>query len=551
MLSSYLSAQNLENLGGAPFQMSGNISVGTSFYKAVDRENRRSPFAYFISANPTFSVYGFDIPVSITYRDQQGSISNPFNRFSINPTYKWASLHLGNVNLTMNPYTLSGVNFKGAGLKLNPGKLRFAVAAGQLENPLAQIDTLIQGAELLETYKRNALAAKIGFGSTSNFLEISGLKVKDDINQVDLALLNNRLIKPEENIVLGVSFQLSPLRWISLKANIAGSGHTANQQSLSILETQELQQAQEDYGELITLNFSSKLQFAGDFGINFKFKNFGVGAEYKRVDPLYKSLGTYYFLEDYENMLVKFNFNLFRNKIRFTGKGGLQRNNLNNLRAITNTRQIASANLVMSLSQNLSLTGRYSNFQNERGPGLVEVNDSLRYTRATSIYGISPRITFGDKSNRSSIMASINYQNLEDLLDDENTGRSIDNYTGNITYSLSLKERNAQLSISMLGNQNIIQERETQRIGGNLRFTKKMMDKKLRLTSTVSYTKNFLNQLDDGESITGRFGLAYRIKKQYTASCNLNYLNRKGGTRSFQEFRGSVKFTYIFSKKKS
>jgi len=547
----YIQGQNLENIGGKLFQVSGNISVGNSFYKAIDRDNRRSPFAYFINANPTFSIYGLDVPVSITYRDQQGSISNPFNRYSINPTYKWASLHLGNISLQMNPYTLSGVNFKGAGLEVNPGKLRFAVAAGELENPLAQLDTIIEGAELLETYKRDAVAVKLGYGSANNFLEFSGFRAKDDIEQVNVELLNTRLVKPEENIVLGTSFKISPLRWFSIHANIAASAHTANQGSLDILTTPDLEKAQEDYGDKFTLNVSSKLQLAGDAGFDFKFSNFGFGGEYKRVDPFYKSLGTYYFLEDYENLLMKANISIFKNRVRFAGRGGIQRNNLNGLRTTTNTRQIASGNLTLSPSRNFSLTARYSNFVNESSQGVVEINDSLRYTRTTAIYGVSPRYTFGSKSMQSTLIASANYQNLEDLLDNRNTGRSIDNYTGNLTYNLNLRERQAQIALSLLGNQNLLLNKETQRIGCSLRFTKKLMDKKLSVTSTGGYTKNYLNQLNDGTSVTLRFGLRYRIKRKYTAAININYLNRNGGSRVFQEYRSSMRFTYIFPRKGS
>ncbi|MEL6986740.1 MAG: hypothetical protein AAGK97_02830, partial [Bacteroidota bacterium] len=101
--------QNLENLGkGEALKMSGNIAVGLSGYTAIEGENRRSPFAYFISANPVFSIYGIDIPVSFIYRNQQGSLSNPFNRINIRPTYKWVTLHLGSTNLPLSNYILSG-----------------------------------------------------------------------------------------------------------------------------------------------------------------------------------------------------------------------------------------------------------------------------------------------------------------------------------------------------------------------------------------------------------------------------------------------------------
>ena len=543
-----LQAQDIESLGGSPFTVSGNISVGSSFYKAINRDNRRSPFAYFISANPTFSIYGFDIPVSIAYRDQQGSISSSFNRYSISPRYKWAQLHLGNTSLTMNPYTLSGQLIKGAGLELTPGHVRIAVVAGKLENPLAQLDTIVEGAEILETYKRNALAAKLGYGSQNNFIEFSAFKAKDDINSVDRALINPRLVKPEENIVFGTSLGISPVKWVQLKVNVAASAHTANQETISAFETEDFTQLKEDFGEVITLNFSSKLQFAGDASINFRFKKFGFGAEYKRVDPLYRSLGTFYFLEDYENYLGKINFNLLEGKLRFQGRGGVQRNNLNNLRSVTNTRQIINANLTVAPSRSFSVTGRYANFQTDRSPGLISVNDSLRFARATASYGLSPRLTFGSKDRRSSISASVNYQNLEDLLNQENTGRNIDNFNANLTYGISFKPSQFSISLSLLGNENLIQDRETRRIGGNLRMSKKLLDRQLTLTSSAGYMQNFLNQIADGNSITARLGIRYRVKKSYTASFNINYLNR-GGQTAFQEFRGTLKFTYILPRK--
>ena len=543
-------AQDLEQIGGSPFELSGNISVGSSLYHAEGRDNRRSPFAYFISANPTFTFYGIDIPVSLVYRDQQGSISNPFNRYTISPRYKWAQLHLGNTSLTMNPYTLSGQLIKGAGLELTPGRLRFAAVAGELENPLAQLDTIVEGAQLLQTYKRNAMAVKLGYGGSNNFIEFSGLKAKDDINSIDRTLVDPRLVKPEENLVVGTSLGLSPVRWLTLKVNAAASAHTANQETIELVETEDLTQIQEDYGDLLTLNFSSKLQFAGDASLTFKFKNFGFGAEYKRVDPLYKSLGTFYFLEDYENMLGKVNFNLAKGKIRFQGRAGVQRNNLNNLRSVTNTRQILNANLTIAPSRSFAVTGRYSNFQTDRAPGLVSVNDSLRFTRATANYGLTPRVSFGSRDRRSTVTASVNYQNLEDLLNAENTGRNIDNYNANLTYALNLRPSRTSISVSALANENLIEGRETRRLGGNIRLSQKLAQKKLTLTTSVGYLQNYLNRAADGSSITGRLGLRYRVKKKYTASVNVNYLNRSGLT-AFQEFRGTVKFTYLLPKKTS
>jgi hypothetical protein len=103
-----LKSQNLDNFKERdPFNFSGSISVGSSFYEANGRENRRNPFSYYVSASPTISVYGFDMPFNFTYRNQKGSVSNPFQRFTFNPTYKWITLGVGNTSLDLSQYTLS------------------------------------------------------------------------------------------------------------------------------------------------------------------------------------------------------------------------------------------------------------------------------------------------------------------------------------------------------------------------------------------------------------------------------------------------------------
>lgn len=541
--------QNLESINSTPLSVSGNISLGSSFYKAIDRDNRRSPFAYFISANPNFKIYGIDIPVSFTYRDSQGSISNPFNRYTISPTYKWASLHIGNTGLNLHPYVLSGQIVNGVGISLKPGKFHFTALRGTLENPLAQIDTLIEGAQQLPQYKRTAEAFKLGFGTARNNFYLTGFRAKDDINSVIGASIENPvLINPEENIVLGTSFRISPFKWFSIYSNVGASVHTANQNSIDLIQDEEFKRIQEQAEDLITLNFSSKFQLAGDVGADLKFKYFGIGGEYKRVDPLYKSLGTYYFLEDYENILVKLNFRLLGSKIIFRGRGGLQRNNLNNLRSVTNTRQILNANLTIRPSRAVSVTGRYSNFQTDRTPGLQEVNDTLRLARTTDSYGITPQINFGSRDRRSSITASVNFQKLENLLNDENTGRNIENYNANLSYSLNMVPSKLRITIGALGNKNLIAERETRRLGGNLGINKVLFDKKLSISTNVAYLINYIDQVEDGQTITARLGLRYKIKKKISSAFNLNYLNR-GGEGAFQEYRGTARITYILPTK--
>lgn len=538
-------AQDLEKIKDAnPFELSGNISAGTSFNQTSGRAQRRSPFAYYISANPTFSFYGISVPVSFTYRDQQGSISQPFNRYLINPTYKWASLHVGNTRIAMNPYVMSGQVIKGVGLELTPKKFRFSGVYGNLENPLAQIDSLVGGTILLEPYRRVAYAAKVGYGSARNFVELTAFKAKDDISEMSMAEVSGRPIKPEDNAVAGLSFGLSPAKWLTFRVSTAASAHTANQLTSNIVESEELDKAKKQYDGIITLNLSSKLQNAGDANLDFRFKHFGFGGEYKRVQPFYKSLGTYYFQEDYENILAKLNFKLFKNKVRVNARGGLQRNNLDKLRSSTNIRQVLNSSLTIAPSSKFLLSLRYSNMQSDRNPNVTAINDSLRITRAVGSYGGVTRVSFGTKERRSAISLSGSYQNLQDVLSAFENNNTIENYNGALTYNLGIKERNMSLSSTLLGNQNIIDTLTRTRVGGNLQCHIKVADKKVALTSNAGYMMNMLNGAGDGSTLTFRVGASYSKKKSITTSVNLNYVNRIGGTTPFSEIRGTFRVSY-------
>lgn len=538
-------SQDLEQLGGPLLTLKGNISAGTSFYQAFNRESRRSPISYFISANPTFSIYGIDIPISLSYRDQQGSISSPFNRLSFNPRYKWVQLNLGKFTKTLGTYSLSGQIIKGAAIDLTPGKFRLSFVRGSMENALIQLDTLLDIPERLPVYQRNSIGGKIGFGSSKNFIDLIVFKAKDDFNSIDPSINNLAENLPEENLVLGTSFGLSPAKWISFKSEVNASAHTANQESEDYVVSEEIVNFRENYGDVLTLNHSTKLQFAIGSKLQFKFKKFGFGVEYRRVDPLYKSLGALYFQEDYENILLKTNFSLLAGKLRINGRGGIQRNNLNNLRKVSNNRQILNANLAIIPNQNLSIVARYSNFQTERAPGLVAVNDSLRYAKSTGGYGITPRYMFGSKDKRSTVILGFNRLNLIDLLDEEPTGNDIQNTVLNLSYGIDLKPSKTGINLSLIANQNQVKGIERNRLGVNLKYSKQVFSDNLKLNVGVGGFQNFLDGETEGFSITGRVGARYKLEKSTSISAMLNFVNRSGLT-GYQEIRGNLNVSYRF-----
>ena len=546
-----VAAQRLEQFDrSTPIALSGSLSIGTSVYQAQGIDNRRSPFAYYITAAPVITLYGFDIPLSFTYRDQQGSLSSPFNRFSINPSYKWISLQLGNTSVQWHPYALSGQIIKGAALELTPGVFRLAATYGTLENPLTQIDTLVEGAELLPSYRRKAMAVKLGVGKGNNFIDLTAFRAKDDLTSASHLSIRTDLVKPEENLVLGLSMGISPVKILTIRGNVAASALTSNQEALGILD-ENADPALIRLNELFTLNISSKLQFAGDVSADLNFKNFGFGGQYKRVDPAYKSLGTYYFQEDYENYTLKLRLNLWKNRLIFNGQGGIQRNNLNGLRKYTNTRKIANLNVSVRPFTFFTVNGRFANFQDDQTPGLLNIDDTIRLARATTSYGLVPRFQFGSGQYVSTLALSANYQELNDLNALGEVRQQILNYNAAINYNLMIKPADLQVAWSILGTQNEFADRQSTRIGGSFSLKKRFFDRQLSVRPSAGYFENFLNSNPDGNTLTTRLSLEYRKKQAFTIGLDGNVVFRNAPDRKYQEYRGTAKFSYYLPSKKS
>ncbi len=549
--SSLVQSQDLEKFDkSTPIALSGSLTAGASTFNSINRESNRSPFGCFLSANVNIAMFGFDVPISLMYRDNQTSLSNPFNRFTVAPTYKWISLRFGNASMNFHPYVLSGQIIKGVGAELTPGKWYLGGVVGRIENPLAQLDTLNGVAELVPYFDRKAEAIKLGYNGNKFKMLLTAFRAQDDMASLNPIELKDTQLNPEANFSLGLEFRVSPFKFMSIYAKPAASAHTANLNNLELFSSEELNEINDQYGSIIPINFSSRLQFAGDAGVEFRIGRFSLGSKYQRVDPYYKSLGTFYFNEDYENYLITLRGSLFKSKLIINSQFGVQQNNLNNLREVTNSRNVANVNLTIRPTKAFTTNMTYSNFQTDRAPGLSAVNDTLRITRTSQGYGITPRLVFGSKEKQSSLTISANYQQLEDFLNEVQTENTIDNYNLNANYDYRVKDNGLLLGIGFIGNRNIIGSNESERLGGRLRIGKAFAQKKLRLSLNSSYTLNTLNGESNGASLSNNISLVFKPTKKFSASIRLNNLNRIGTDTPYQELRSTLRLSYLLPTKK-
>ena len=102
-----------------------------NFTGTNDSTHKSAPFVYYISGTLNTSAFGISFPVSYTFSKNNSDFSNPFYRLGASPEYRWAKAHIGYRSISFSKFTLSGHNFLGGGLELNPGIFRFGAVYGR------------------------------------------------------------------------------------------------------------------------------------------------------------------------------------------------------------------------------------------------------------------------------------------------------------------------------------------------------------------------------------------------------------------------------------
>lgn len=513
-----------QDLGGfkdkKPFTWSASVNGGLTYINTSNSYND-NPMAYYVGAQCDISIYGFNLPFSLTYRDRVGNYALPFSRFSFNPSYKWAKLHLGDHAMHFNPYVLSGVQISGAGIELTPGIFRFAVVQGELRNTKAIVDSLNNYSGILNPFKRKVIGVKLGIGREQNFFDLHVLTGADEnlIPEFNSDTLTNKL---EANTTIGSSWAMSLFkRKLSMKFNGAASGYTHNLKGLSISETDLANSALlRTADSWFDINTTTTVLLAGDASVRLNIRGFTIEGKYQRVDPFYKSFGVFLMRGDNENYTVKSTFGLWKSKIQVSGSYGVNRNNLYQQRNNKTLQSIYNFHVGFIPVAWGGLDVEISNFNFDQRPVIANIQDTFRLIQVNKLNSVNPYFNFKTNDFGHNITLNFSMQSIEDLSSIEvNYG---DSYVAAASLMYSLKNNikkyglNAQLFYNENFFNNILMKRNGITIGANKNFMNNKINSRLR----ISYSNNY--QVNT------------KALYQYNASFNSSINFSKDGTFSIQ-----------------
>jgi hypothetical protein len=549
LLQAHAWGQDLENIAKEkPVKFSGNIGLSLQSYSTTRERVSRDPFVWTLSGSPTLSIYGITLPFSFILSQKNESFRQPFNQYGASPYYKWLKLHLGYRSMSFSDYSLNGHVFNGIGLEADPGNWRLGGMFGTLLNPIPA-DSL-SGFLIQPTYKRKGYSAKLGYGTSSNYLDLILFKGWDQVNSIDRPT-DSAAVTPQENLVFALKTQQRFLSIFLFSLDLGLSGWTSN--LFAGGESSNTIPAPGFISSLLKINYSTQFTKAVKSALSVRIKQVNLQLQYQRIEPDYQTMGAYFFNNDLENITISPSFSLLKRKMRVNGSVGFQRNNLFEDKSNQTNRRINSLQISYAPINQLSFTSSYTNYQvNQQQIDIIrrDVIDSLQLEQFSNNLSLSANYNFGTKVKRYAFSAGFSQQSMSQTNNNETLGNN-DSKSISPTFSFRFNNKESNWGYRASANYNDFQNSNINsfRWGINGSANKSFAEDKFSLNANTSYYSTKLDGETGGNTV--RLGIRgdYKPAEKHSIGFGTTFINQGSSNariKGFSEFLGSINYSYAF-----
>ena len=545
IIPTFLYSQELSNIAKSPLlQVTGGMSVN-QVYTWSDLPGAYSqPYAYTIAGNMNFAIYGWSIPVSGVFSNKRWSYQQPFNMVSINPSYKWIRLYLGDNSMSFSSYTLSGHRFFGGGVELSPtGGWKFSAMAGRMQQRVLP-DT---SGRIIPQYYRFGSGFKTEYSYSGGNIGISTFYGRDDANS--LLGYDSLKVTPNENIAISLTGNINLFKTLTLGGEYATSIFTEDMNSLN---------ASDKY---IIPGFTKRTSshrynaIKGNLTYNSPIGSIGIAAE--RVAPGYKTLGAYNTVNDFLNYTFNFATQVIKDKVSFASSIGIQQDDLEKIKAQNNKRTVGSVNVGFTPVKSINATLSYGNFRNftHIRSGFENINNTTPYPTADTLdytqisENVNASVSFSPTSNENvtrSYLVSATYQQATEQQSDDLNHSQNTFFNGMLGYNQSMKKRNFTFSSGINFNHNKADSIITLTIGPSISARKQFLDKKLSTNISLAYNQSLLNNKAQSEVYIIRAGCGYTLKDKHVFDLSAIIANRHNMIKSSRNNDLTITLTYRY-----
>lgn len=571
LASNPLNAQDIEGLFSKlkekftalaqPPKLTGGINANAGYNYITGIPRRTNPFTTNVAVNLNLSVAGLNIPFSTILSNKQlvynfdpqlPPLELPsYNFTGLSPTYKWATVHLGDRSMSFSPYTLDGHSFKGYGVELKPNKFYFGAMYGRLRRAVAEDFRSRQALD--PSFRRMAWSFKAGYDTGEESIALIMFKGWDDPNSIP-PLEQTPNLTPAENTVVSLIGKKKFGKIITLSVDYAISALNRDANSPTI-EAPNLRGFVKGMAGLFNPRITAGYYNALKSSLEFKTTVGDFSANHEWVDPGYRTLGALFFNNDYENWTIGSKNELFKKKLILATDIGVQRNNLNKIELNTAAKFIGSINATITPSENSNLNISYSNFRNTnklRANTIPFIQvDSLILSQVNQNANIVYSHLGGEEKNRV-FSAMVSYQAANSIENDEvQEDQNTANLMTNLTYTHTFTTSKLILTGALLANRSAVPNVNIWSLSPTLSVGKPFFEEQLKLTSSLSYVAIAQNGDFNNNVFTFQTAIQYTLLEKHQFSLNTALINRSvqsaiNGIEAFTEFTGGMTYAWSF-----
>ncbi|WP_281321919.1 hypothetical protein [Flavobacterium aestivum] len=549
----YSQSFNVEQLTKAKLiNVSGGASANAIMYSG---NAVREPFSYFFNGNININIAGlYNLPFTFSYSTQKFGYTKPvaIKTLSIHPSYKWITTHIGDVNMTFSPYTLNGHLFTGFGVDLTPqGKFKVSAMYGRL---LKSNEYNAAIPAVIPTYKRYGYGFKTSYAFDKINLGLIFFKASDVMNSLSNPVPFELGLTPKENVAISFETGFKLFQKLQVMTEYANSSIT---EDISLNGTAK----GKGIGSLfLKSNETTTSQNAIKAQLVYPAGKGTLGLGYERIDPNYRTLGSYYFNNDLENITVNATQQIFKDKVSLALSLGMQKDNLEKQKMSQSKRLVSSLTADYRANQKLNLNFNYSNFQSftnsrnqfdyiNQDPSLVYV-DTLNFRQVNQNLGLTANYLIkNDKQLKKSINANFSMQESANQQQGQTVaGGATTFYNSAISYiqGYPTKDLNFMGSINTTYSQ--METANSMILGPTLGVTKLLMDRKLNTSFSTSYNSSFSNGTKQNDIFNLRLTGSYLYLEKHNFNMSVISLFGKTTTTKNNDITATLTYAYSFDK---
>ena len=543
LLSATSHAQNIDQIRDAdPLVITGAVGTQNTYHYSSGTRYA-SPLNNTIYANLNISIYGFTMPFSLYYTNNNLDFNYPQISFNLTPSYKSWTGHIGESSIAMSNYVMN-MSFYGIGLEYNDGKRwRGGIFYGRLRKAINDdpTDPFARSPQ----YSRMGWGFKAGYGSGKNYLDLYMLYAYDKENSLDERWRNR--VSPQDNVVVGLKGCVTPFSWMSFTANAATSVFSTDTRAEKVA-------IQTDFDKVFDVRYSTLMRFAGDANMNLMFKGFNTSLSYRFIQPDYTTLGTYYMSNNYHSLGVTTSGTLFR-KLSLSATFNGQADNLTNEQMYTTRGFIYSANASMRLGNHLSLSAGYNGYLQSQGDGVCQINDTIEVRRVMNSVNFTPSYTYDTEQLGHNVSLSASYTENKDLNRFATGESDVKTMAFGASYGIDIHAWEVNVGASLSHQQsNGYHTRYTSDVGSITLSRSFLEEKNLSVSLTGLMAYNEVRRQSKNLSMGGSFSVGYTLARVHVFSASGSF-NKYGDvnitkTRSnldMTDISLSLNYAYTFS----